>query len=306
MMARILIADALAESAVQKMRDAGLEIILRDKEKDGPIEEQIKGFDCVVIRSATKMTKDVIAAADNLKLIVRAGVGLDNVDQEAAKTHGVKVMNTPEAPSVSVAEMVFALMFSLARNVPVADSSMKDERWEKKKLKGTELWQKKLGVIGFGRIGKEIIKRGKAFDMEVMIVKKDRPGREEEAKKLGAIQVELDEMIEQADYLTMNVPMSPETKGMIGDDQFKRMKKTAYVINTARGGVVDEAALLRALDEGLIAGAALDVYTAEPPTDWKLVKHPKLIATPHLASSTKEAQIRVGELTADKVINEFK
>ncbi|MEE9353902.1 MAG: phosphoglycerate dehydrogenase, partial [Candidatus Thorarchaeota archaeon] len=126
MMARILIADALAESAVQKMKDAGLEIVLRDKEKDGPIEEQIKGFDCVVIRSATKMTKDVIAAADNLKLIVRAGVGLDNVDQEAAKTHGVKVMNTPEAPSVSVAEMVFALMFSLARNVPVADSSMKD------------------------------------------------------------------------------------------------------------------------------------------------------------------------------------
>jgi D-3-phosphoglycerate dehydrogenase len=305
-MARILIADALAESAVQKMKDAGLEIILRDKEKDGSIEEQIKGFDCVVIRSATKMTKDVIAAADNLKLIVRAGVGLDNVDQEAAKTHGVKVMNTPEAPSVSVAEMVFALMFALARNVPVADSSMKDERWEKKKLKGTELWQKKLGVIGFGRIGKEIIKRGNAFDMEVMIVKKDRPGREEEAKKLGAIQVELDELIEQADYLTLNVPMSPETKGMIGDDQFKRMKKTAYVINTARGGVVDEAALLRALDEGLIAGAALDVYTAEPPTDWKLIKHPKLVATPHLASSTKEAQVRVGELTAEKVINEFK
>jgi D-3-phosphoglycerate dehydrogenase len=305
MMARILIADALAESAVQKMKDAGLEIVLRDKEKDGPIEEQIKGFDCVVIRSATKMTKDVIAAADNLKLIVRAGVGLDNVDQEAAKTHGVKVMNTPEAPSVSVAEMVFALMFALARKVPVADSSMKDERWEKKKLKGTELWQKKLGVIGFGRIGK-IIKRGKAFDMEVMIVKKDRPGREEEAKKLGAIQVELDVMIEQADYLTMNVPMSPETKGMIGDAQFKRMKKTAYVINTARGGVVDEAALLRALDEGLIAGAALDVYTSEPPTDWKLVRHPKLVATPHLASSTKEAQVRVGELTADKVINEFK
>jgi D-3-phosphoglycerate dehydrogenase len=269
-MARILIADALAESAVQKMKDAGLEIVLRNKEEDGPIEEQIKGFDCVVIRSATKMTKDVIAAADNLKLIVRAGVGLDNVDQEAAKTHGVKVMNTPEAPSVSVAEMVFALMFALARKVPVADSSMKDERWEK------------------------------------MIVKKDRPGREEEAKKLGAIQVELDEMIAQADYLTMNVPMSPETKGMIGDDQFKRMKKTAYVINTARGGVVDEAALLRALDEGLIAGAALDVYTAEPPTDWKLVKHPKLIATPHLASSTKEAQVRVGELTAEKVINEFK
>jgi D-3-phosphoglycerate dehydrogenase len=240
-----------------------------------------------------------------LKVIVRAGVGLDNVDQEAAKEHGVKVLNTPEAPSVSVAEMVFALMFDLARQISFADSGMKGEKWLKKQINSTELWNKKLGVIGFGRIGKEIAKRGAAFDMDVLIVKKDKPGREEAVKELGARQVPLDELIEQSDYITLNVPMTPETKGMIGEGELKRMKETAFLINTARGGVVDEQVLLKALNEGWIAGAALDVYTSEPPTDWKLAKHPKIVATPHLASSTKEAQVRVGELTADKIIQEL-
>jgi D-3-phosphoglycerate dehydrogenase len=278
---------------------------MRDKDKDGPLTKQIKGFDGIAIRSASKVTREVIEAADVLKVVVRAGVGLDNVDQVAAKEHGVKVLNTPEAPSVSVAEMVFALMFGLARRVTMADSSMKDERWEKKKLKGTELWQKKLGVIGFGRIGREICKRGAAFDMDVMIVKKDKPGREELAKEVGARQVPLEEMIRESDYLTLNVPKTPETSGMIGENELKAMKETAFLINTARGGVVDEAALLKGLDEGWIAGAALDVFTTEPPTEWGVVKHPKLIATPHLASSTKEAQVRVGQLTAEKMIKEL-
>jgi D-3-phosphoglycerate dehydrogenase len=304
-MARVLIADPLSESAIQKMKDAGLELVLRDKETDAPMEKQILGFDGVVIRSATKMTREVIAAADKLKVIVRAGVGLDNVDQEAAKEHGVKVLNTPEAPSVSVAEMAFALMFGLARQISFADNGMKDEKWLKKQIKGIELWKKKLGVIGFGRIGREIAKRGAAFDMDVLIVKKDKPGREEAVKELGARQVPFDELIEQADYITLNVPMVPETEGMIGEEELKRMKETAFLINTARGGIVDEQALLKALNEGWIAGAALDVYTSEPPTDWNLAKHPKIVATPHLASSTQEAQVRVGELTADKIIEEL-
>ncbi|MFX1560977.1 MAG: NAD(P)-dependent oxidoreductase, partial [Promethearchaeota archaeon] len=167
-MGRVLVADPIAESAVAKIKAAGLEVVVRDKEKDGPIEEQIMGFDCVVVRSATKVTKEVIEAADKLRLIVRAGVGLDNVDQEAAKAKGVEVQNTPEAPTVSVAELVFALMFALARNVTQADSSMKDERWEKKKLTGTELWNKSLGIIGFGRIGCEVAARAKGFGMDVL------------------------------------------------------------------------------------------------------------------------------------------
>lgn len=305
-MGRVLVADPLDESAVKQMMDSGLDVIIRNKETDGPIEEQIKGFDCVVVRSATKITKEVIDSADNLKLIVRAGVGLDNVDQEAAKTRGVIVQNTPEAPSVSVAEIVFALMFALARNIAKADASMKDERWEKKNLSGTELWQKKLGVVGFGRIGKEIAQRGTALGMDVLVVRKDRPSREEECKEVGARQVTFDYLIEESDYLTVNVPLVPETRGMIGEKEMRRMKKSAFLINTARGGVIDEAALLKALDDGEIAGAGLDVFEKEPPVDWKLVKHPKVVATPHLASSTSEAQERVGGLTAEKVIKGLK
>ncbi|TFG10007.1 hydroxyacid dehydrogenase [Candidatus Thorarchaeota archaeon] len=305
-MVQVLIADPIAASAQKRIEDAGFEVVVRNKDADGPISEQIKGFDCVIVRSATKITKEVLEAADTLKLIVRAGVGLDNIDLEAAEEVGVKVMNTPEAPTVSVAEMVFALMFALARNVTQADSSMKDEKWNKKLLKGTELWQKKLGIMGFGRIGKEIARRGTCLGMDVLIVKKDRPGREAECAEVGARQVSPDQLIEESDYLTVNVPLVPETEGMIGLEELKRMKETAYLINTARGGVVDEDALLKALEQDMIAGAALDVYVDEPPKNWELVKHPKLIATPHLASSTSEAQVRVGELTAEKVINEFK
>ncbi|MHA1388995.1 MAG: hydroxyacid dehydrogenase [Candidatus Thorarchaeota archaeon] len=303
-MGRVLVADPIADSAVAKIEAAGHKIVKRNYDTDGPIEEQIKGFDCVVVRSATKITKEVIEASDKLKLVIRAGVGLDNVDIDAAKTKGVVVQNTPEAPTVSVAEMVFSLMFSLARNVTQADRSMKDERWEKKKLKGTELWNKTIGIIGFGRIGQEVGRRAKAFDMEVL----SYGGRNIDAasKEVGARKSDLKTIFEQSDYISLHVPLKPETKGLIGENEFKTMKKTAFLINTARGGVIDEKALLDALNEGEIAGAALDVFENEPPTYWNIVKHPKLIATPHLASSTGEAQVRVGDLTAQKVIDGLK
>ena len=303
-MGRVLVADPIADSAVAKLKAAGLEIVTRNYDTDGPIEEQIKGFDCVIVRSATKITKEVIDASDKLKLVVRAGVGLDNVDKAAAEAKGVVVQNTPEAPTVSVAEMVFSLMFSLARNITQADSSMKDERWEKKKLKGTELWNKTIGIVGFGRIGQEVGRRSKAFDMEVL----SYGGRNIDvaSKEVGAKKSDLKTIFEQSDYISLHVPLVPETKGMIGEKEFKMMKKTAFLINTARGGVVDEKALLEALNNGELAGAALDVFESEPPVDWQLVKHPKLVATPHLASSTEEAQVRVGDLTVQKVIDAFK
>lgn len=303
-MTRVLVADALEESAVKKIKDAGLEVVIRNKETDGPIEEQIKGFDCIVVRSATKVTKEVLESADELKLVVRAGVGLDNVDQDAAKEKGVKVMNTPEAPTVSVAEMVLSLMFAISRQITAADSSMKDEKWEKKKLQGTELWQKTLGVIGLGRIGYETAKRAKALDMKVLAY--DVIDIDSACKELGVERTDFDTLIKSSDYISLHVPLLPQTKGMIGTKELDAMKETAYLINTARGGVVDEAALLKALDEGKIAGAALDVFEKEPLEDWSIAKHPKVIATPHVSSSTNEAQIRVGDLTADKVIAEFK
>jgi len=303
-MARVLIADAVAESAVNKMKEAGLEVVIRDAASDGPIEEQIKGFDGVVVRSATKITREVIEASDILKVVVRAGVGLDNVDQEAAKEKGVQVLNTPEAPTVSVAEMVLSFMFSLARNITQADSSMKDERWEKKKLTGTELWQNTLGIIGFGRIGQEVAKRAKALEMDVLAY--DVVDISKACQECGATNSTLDDIITKADYISLHVPFLPQTKGMIGAAEFEKMKNTAFLINTSRGGVVDEEALLEALATGKIAGAGLDVFETEPPTDWKLVKHPKLIATPHVASSTREAQGRVGDLTASKIIDALK
>ncbi len=303
-MKRVLIADPIEESAVAKLKAAGLEIIVRNAEKDGPIETQIKGFDCVVVRSATKITKEVIDAADKLKLVVRAGVGLDNVDKKAAEAKGIMVQNTPEAPSVSVAEMVFSLMFALARNITLADSSMKNERWEKKKLSGTELWHKTIGIVGFGRIGQEVAKRAKAFGMDVLAY--DVIDIDKACKETGAHRTDLNTIIERADYISLHVPLLPQTKGMIGEKELKKMKKTAFIINTARGGIIDEKALLNALNAGDVAGAGLDVYESEPPTDWQLVKHPKIVATPHLASSTEEGQARVGELTVQKVIEGLK
>jgi D-3-phosphoglycerate dehydrogenase len=304
MMKRVLIADPIEESAITKLKAAGLEIVIRDAEKDGPIEKQIKGFDCVVVRSATKITKEVIDAADKLKLVVRAGVGLDNVDKTAADAKGVIVQNTPEAPSISVAEMVFSLMFALARKISQADSSMKGERWEKKKLSGTELWQKTIGIVGFGRIGQEVGKRAKAFGMNVLAY--DVIDIDKACKEIGAKKADLSTIIEKADYITLHVPLIPQTKGMIGEKEFKKMKQTAFIINTSRGGVVDEKALLDALNAGTIAGAGLDVFESEPPTDWQLMKHPKVVATPHLSSSTEEGQVRVGEITVQKVINGLK
>lgn len=303
-MSRVLISDPIAESAIEEMKKAGIEVVMRED----PIEEAIVGFDGAVVRSATKVTKEVLDAADKLKVIVRAGVGLDNIDLDYADECGVKVLNTPEAPSVSVAELVFAHMFALARHIPTADAGMNEEKWLKKQLRGVELWQKKLGVIGFGRIGKEIAKRGTGLEMDVLVVKKDKPGREEECSEVGARQVEFDELLQESDYLTVNVPLVPETKGMIGKEELEMMKPSAFLINTARGGIVNEDALLQALDDEIIAGAALDVYSEEPPESsslWKLVKHPKTVTTPHLASTTYEAQDRVGELTAEKVIREL-
>lgn len=302
-MVRVLIADPVAESAVAKIKDAGLEVVIRNKDTDGPVEEQIKGFDCIVVRSATKVTKEVIAGADNLKLVVRAGVGLDNVDLDAAKEKGVKVLNTPEAPTASVAEMVLALMFSLARRVAAADSSMKNEKWEKKKLSGTELWQKTLGVIGFGRIGYEVARRAIALDMEVLA--HDVIDIDQICDDVGAERTDFETLLKRSDYVSLHVPLVPQTKGLIGERELDLMKESAFLINTARGGVVDEGALLKALDQNKIAGAALDVFEKEPPVEWELVKHPKIVATPHLSSSTSEAQVRVGELTAQKVIGEF-
>ena len=255
-------------------------------------EELIKtipDFHATVVRGATKVTKNAIEAASNMELIVRAGIGLDNIDVTAAQEKGIEVTNTPAATSISVAEHAFGLMLAAVRNHGRANLSMKEHKWEKKILSGTELYGKTLGIIGIGRIGQEVAKRALAFGMKVIAydvidVKTD----------LDVKQVGLEELITQADIITLHVPLTGETKHIIGDAEFEKMKDGVIIINVSRGGTVDEAALIRALESGKVRAVGLDVFEKEPPDDFSLIDNPNVIATPHIGAAAKEGQKRSG------------
>ena len=247
----------------------------------------IPGFQAVVVRGATKITRPVIEAATDLKIIVRAGIGLDNIDREAAKEKGIVVANTPAATSISVAEHTFGLMLGAVRNHGKAVVSMKQHRWDKKTLEGTELYGKTLGIIGCGRIGIEVARRAIAFGMTVLVydvvpVKTD----------LAVKQVPLDELLAGADLITVHVPKQPQP--ILGEAEFARMKDGVIIINVARGGVIDEKALLAGLNSGKVRAAALDVYDKEPPEDFALVDHPNVTPIPHLGAAAAEGQKRAG------------
>jgi D-3-phosphoglycerate dehydrogenase len=303
-MAKVLICDPSDVKAVEKMQAVPyLEVVHKDKGTPADELMQIVGdYDCLVVRSATKVTKDVIDAAKKLKLIVRGGVGVDNIDVPYAKEKGIEVRNTPAAASVSVAELVLAMMFSLARKLHAADASMKGMAWEKSAFKGVELWKKTIGIVGIGRIGQEVAKRAIGMGMSVMAydpyVKGSSLGIE------GISDATLDEIIEKADFITLHVPKGPETKHMFGADQFKKMKKSAFIINAARGGVIDEPALAQALKDGEIAGAGLDVFEKEPATDHLFAGMPNVVLTPHVGAQTKEGQARVGFEVTD-IVRDF-
>ncbi len=254
--------------------------------------EQLKGiishYDAVIVRSRTKITREVIEAS-NLKMIARAGVGLDNIDVKAASEHGIKVLSTPQAPSVSVAELVFGLILSLLRKIPQADAALKQGRWLKKELEGRELRDKVLGIAGFGRIGREVAKRAIAFDAKVQAY--DVIDISSSAQELGvSVTSTLEELLKTSDVITLHLPLLPETRHLLNTERLTQMKSTAYIINTSRGGVIDELALLEALKSHRIAGAALDVYEVEPPTDLELIKLENLVCTPHIGAQTIEAQ----------------
>lgn len=294
---RVLVCDSIAQSAVEKMRQAGLTV----DEKTGMSPEElvatVGGYDAMVVRSATKVKKNIIEAAKNLKVIVRGGVGVDNIDVEAAKAAGIEVKNTPAASSASVAELAIGLMFACARNIPRATASMKAHKWEKKLFEGTELGGKTLGIIGIGRIGREVAKRAVALGMKVVahdafITRVDEP---------GVTMVAMDELLSMSDFITLHIPASKDG-AILGKSQFAKMKKGVVIVNAARGGVVCEQALLEALNDGTVAAAALDVFEAEPTENWPLIDHPSVILTPHIGAATKEAQARVGGEVADILI----
>ena len=296
---KILIADGLSEDGIALLKTGG-EVIVNSKITAEELVAALPEYQALVVRSRTKVNAKVIAAGTNLKVIGRAGVGVDNIDVAAAVAGGITVVNSPLAASVSVAEHTFALMLSLARLVAVADSSMKQNKWEKSAFMGVELNGKTLGLIGIGRIGAETAKRGAAFGMKVIAY--DPYLKPDQIQGRGADAASLDDVLAKSDYVSMHLPLTSETKGMLGAAQFAKMKKGARLICAARGGVIDEDALRSALDAGTLSGAALDVFAAEPPQPNSIATHPKVIATPHVGAQTHEAQSRAGLMIAEEVL----
>lgn len=289
-MTKILLADPMDKEALEELRSIPeFEVTLKTGMDEAELISTIPDYDVIVVRSATKVTRKVIEASRKLKLIIRAGIGLDNIDVEAAREKGIEVANTPAATSISVAELTFGLMISAVRKLGRANMSMKEHKWEKKVLSGTELYEKTLGIIGFGRIGQEVAKRAIAFGMKVIAydiidIKTDLPVEI----------VSFEELLQRADIITLHVPLTKETKHLLGKPEFEKMKKGVIIINAARGGVVDEAALLEALNSGQVRAAALDVFEKEPPVDYSLIDHPEVFATPHIGAAAEEGQRRAG------------
>jgi len=305
-MVRVLVADTIHEDGVRMMRDAGLKLDMRTDIKADELKKVIGGYDAIVVRSRTKLTREILENSGKLRVIARSGVGLDNVDAAYAKERGIEVYNSPEAPSNAVAELVVGFMIDLARGVSRGDHGLKGGRWLKDELEGFELQGRTLGIIGFGRIGYLLGKKAGALGMSVLAYDVMMDKLKHLVAEVGAKDVALDTLLAESDFVSVHVPLLPQTRGMIGAAQFGKMRKGAYVINAARGGVVDEAALKAALDSGRIAGAALDVFEGEPKPDPELVTRANVLCTPHIGASTEEAQRGNSTIVAEKLIKFFR
>lgn len=301
---KVLICDPLETEGIQKLKEAGFTVDVKPTITPDELKKTVPNYNVLIVRSRTKVTKEILEAGKQLKLVGRAGAGLDNIDLEAAEKKGVKVLNTPEAPAEAVAELTIGLILALARSIPSADKAMKEGKWTKKDLMGWELKDKTLGTIGLGNIGKRVAKLARAFGMKILITKRTPPDPAL-LKELEAEFVSLHELLKQSDIITVHVPHTPQTHHMIGEKEFQLMKKGSYLINTARGAIVDEKALLEALQSQRLGGAALDVYEVEPPTNWALMQLPNVVCTPHIGAQTEEAQKTASVLIAEKIINLF-
>jgi D-3-phosphoglycerate dehydrogenase len=297
---KIVVSDDLPASALELLRsEPGWHVDARAGRPAAELAAALADADALLVRSATKVTADLLNAAPKLRIVARAGTGVDNVDVAAASSRGILVVNAPGANSISVAEHACALMLALARSVPAADRAMKDAKWEKKRFLGTELRGKTLGIAGLGRIGQEVAQRARAFGMRV--IAHDPFISREIAEGMGVELLSLDEVCAGADFLTLHLPSTAETHHLLNAERFARMKPGVRIVNTARGELIDETALQAALERGTVAAAALDVFEKEPPADWALAKMPQVVATPHIAASTEEAQELVGLDTAAAV-----
>ena len=288
---KVLVADGVSKKGIDILAE-DFEVVVKDKLPAEELLAIIPEFDAIIVRSASKVTAEVIAAAKNLKIIGRAGVGVDNIDVAAATARGIIVINSPGGNTIAATEHTMAMMLAMSRNIPIANETMQQGEWNRKKYVGVELRGKTLGVIGMGRIGSGVAKRALAFDMNV--IGYDPYINEERAQAMGVTIGTLEDVITKADFITVHMPLTPDTKGMLNKDNMKRMKKGVRLVNCARGGIIDEQDLADAVKAGIVAGAAIDVFTSEPiPADHPLIGLPGVVLTPHLGASTVEAQIGV-------------
>jgi D-3-phosphoglycerate dehydrogenase len=294
---RVLICDPISKSAIERVRSKGIQVDVDDAIGPERLLEVIDGYEAVVVRSRTKIRKNVLERAANLKVIIRGGVGVDNIDVEAAEAKGMKVLNTPAASTESVAELAIAYIFALARPIVQATESLRTGKWEKARFHGTEVQGKTLGIIGMGRIGTTVAKRAAALGMIVLGY---------DSRSIGPapymMMVPMEELLARADYITLHIPLTDESEHLIDAEAIERMKRGVKLIDCARGGVIDEAALYDAIMDGKVAGAALDVFENEPLTDNKLFALPQVIGSPHMGANTSEAADRIGDEVADLLI----
>lgn len=296
---KVLISDTLSEEGMEVLKKRGIAYDVKTKLPPAELKKIIDNYDALLVRSGTKVTAEIISGCKNLKVIGRAGVGIDNVDLEAATKQGIVVMNTPGGNTISTAEHTMSMLLALARNIPQAAVSLKNGQWERTKFMGIEVASKCLGIIGLGRIGTEVAKRALAFNMKVIAF--DPYLSTKKAQQLGIELMEIEEVLNRADFITVHTPLSNDTRHMIGEKQFSQMKKGVKILNCARGGIIDEKALYAAIKNGIVSGAALDVFEDEPPKDNLLLGMDNVIATPHLGASTEEAQVNVAVEIAEQV-----
>jgi len=300
-MYKVLITDPLSEFGIQQLLDASdVEVVRQTNLSPDELLEIIGDYDALLVRSQTQVTAEVLAAGKKLKAVGRAGVGVDNIDINAATQAGVPVINAPDGNTISTAEHSFAMLMAVARNIPQAHKKLVDGTWDRKSFQGVELNNKVLGIIGMGRIGSEVAKRAKAFGMTVMGY--DPFMTEERAQKMGVTNATVDEIARNADFITVHTPLTKETRYIISTKEFAKMKNGVRLINCARGGIIDEKALFEAITSGKVAGAALDVYEVEPPVDNPLVGLPQVVTTPHLGASTVEAQENVAVDVSEEIL----
>lgn len=299
---KVLISDKISIKGVEVLKSApGIEVDIKTDLTPDDLKNTIKDYDGLIIRSGTQVTSDIIEAAENLKVIGRAGIGVDNIDVDEASKRGIAVMNTPGGNVITTAEHTIAMMFSLSRKIPQATESMRQGKWEKKKFEGTELYNKTLGILGVGKIGSIVADR--ALGLKMKVIAYDPFLTEETANKLGIELVSLDELYQRADFISVHVPLTSDTKDMIDAEAFKKMKDGVRVINCARGGIINEDDLTKAIKSGKVAGAALDVYDKEPPDKKPLFSLDNAIFTPHLGASTAEAQENVAIDIAEQIVD---